>query len=450
MGTDGGKRHMGAGKKRALTFPFVVVIFTGAMTGCMGSDEVGGGAATIIPFVSLFDGADVRTVPEEGNDSFEAASFFPLVIDEPQAVKARIDPSTDIDVYELGEVVRGDRLVVEVTGAAGLDAAVAVFDADGNLMYLNDDRNYFAGQMDPLIDFVVRRDGTTCYAAVAASPGSRGSGDYTLAAAVLPGTEVPPPRSQTVVLNFDGADSVTFGGRSPVSIPRFDAGNVSVDLGGQTEELIELIVEHVRDDFAGLNVEIFTSREGGNLGAEVTTIHFGAYDRALLGVAENIDEFNERTIQEGIIFTDTFAVFNVLEPTLEQYAQAFANVASHEIGHLLGLVHTADVQEIMDITASLRRLMRDQTFGHAPLENMTFPLGFQDASVTLFESVGGDLEAFRVHSAGWRAAAAAEVKFEPKRFDAVDDPPRPVFSRCMCRECEVSRLKRHSTLFPKM
>ncbi len=434
---------MRAGHSRALAFPLAAQLSTGLITGCTGADLPGLTGSTS-PFASIGYGTEIDAAPDKGNDSFETAYAFPLTVSEPQAVAARIDPSTDVDVYELGTLFRGDRLILEVTGEAGLDAAVAVFDADGNLMYLNDDRNYFAGQLDPLIDFIVRRDSTTSYAVVASSPDARGAGGYTLATVVFPGVDVPPPHPQTVLLNFDGTDAVSFAGRPPVSVPVFDAASISPELQGRSDELIQLILRHVRADYAGLDVDVITSRDGGYAGADVTTIHFGAYDRALLGVAENIDEFNERAEQQGIIFTDTFQVFNVLEPTLEEYAQALANVTSHEIGHLLGLVHTADTTEIMDITASLRQLMRDQTFALAPLERMTFPMGYQDASVSLFESVGGDLEAFRAYNTSRRAAAAAKVMLESERSDRFDDLPRPAFSRCMCRTCEVSRLKRRA------
>ena len=436
---------MGVGKKRAPRFGFLAIGLQAILplTGCMGPVDLNDSLETSV-LAALTQGADVRIVEDQGNDSFATASLFPLVVDEPQAVQGSIDHASDVDVYELGEMFAGDRLVVDIVSDSRLDAIVAVFDADANLLYLNDDRDYFAGLVDPHIDFVLRRATDTCYVAVASSPSARSTGTYTLATAVMPEVDVPQPQPQTVLLNFDGTAAVEFGGRRPVVIPAFDADTISSSLAGDTDLLIDLILETVREDYAGLNVEVYTSRDGVDPGPDISTIHFGAYDRALLGVAENIDEFNERAIQEGIVFTDTFQVFNVLDPTIEQFAQALANVASHEIGHLLGLVHTADTRGLMDITASLRQLMRDQVFSRSPLENLTFPLGFQDAPLALIESVGGDLAAVRSLSIAQLESYAARVMIVGDGHDTLPDAPRAVFSTCICTTCRIAKLKRRA------
>lgn len=172
----------------------------------------------------------------------------------------------------------------------------------------------------------------------------------------------------------------------------------------------------------------------------VSTIHFGAEDSVLLGVAESVDEFNEHPVQEAIVFTDTFRAFNVLAPTIEEYAQALANVASHEIGHLLGLVHTRDTRGVMDISASLRQLMRNQAFLQSPLDDALFPTGFQNAVVTLVDGVGGDAEYVQTLSLAQlggdrRAALKAGLR------DARIDPPRVVLSSCSVRTPEVLPLE---------
>jgi hypothetical protein len=132
----------------------------------------------------------------------------------------------------------------------------------------------------------------------------------------------------------------------------------------------------------------------------MTRIFFGTYDDALLGVAEGVDEFNATTAQEAMVFTDTFAAFMPLDPPVEDMAQAIANVASHEIGHLMGLVHTSDPLGIMDVTASLYQLLGDQRFNDSAIYAAVFPLGNQNAVTYLLNTVGGD---FRLAlSKAWR------------------------------------------------
>jgi hypothetical protein len=118
----------------------------------------------------------------------------------------------------------------------------------------------------------------------------------------------------------------------------------------------------------------------------------GSYDAALLGVADNVDAYNSRLEQSAIVFVDTFEVFGVLNPSVDEMADALANVTSHEIGHLLGLQHTRDPLGIMDITASLRQMLAPQTFRASALHPETFRVGFQNGPRSLLEAVGASGE----------------------------------------------------------
>ena len=68
-----------------------------------------------------------------------------------------------------------------------------------------------------------------------------------------------------------------------------------------TDDLKREILERVQHD-PGLDIEITERRR--RPGDDVTTIHFGTFDPALLGVAEGVDEFNHNTRQRAIVRRD--------------------------------------------------------------------------------------------------------------------------------------------------
>ncbi|MCP4248977.1 MAG: matrixin family metalloprotease [bacterium] len=323
-------------------------------------------------------------------DPFAKPIDWPITPGTTAAIAGTLGSTGAIDVFDIGPIYPGDRIAVEVLGQGGLNPAVALLDADQDLLIANDDRSYYAGRTDPLADAIVRNASDRGYVAVAVSPFEPSTGEYTLKVSLTPGAAVDPGTPQRVYLNFDGADGVVIGSRPAVDVPPFDPATIDANLTGRADQVIDLLVDTVVDDYAGLQVEFYSSRYGAVPPEPYTTIHFGAFDPELLGVAENVDEFNEHPSQEAIVFVDTFAAFAVLEPSLEEYAQALANVTSHEVGHLLGLQHTADPAGIMDVTASLRRMLANQAFSRSPLHEEVFPAGYQDAVATLLENVGGN------------------------------------------------------------
>ena len=63
-------------------------------------------------------------------------------------------------------------------------------------------------------------------------------------------------------------------------------------------------------------------------------------------------------------------------------------MASHEIGHLLGLNHVDDVYNLMDTTGTAPTFLYDQTFTTSALDDMIFPIGNQDGLLLLLETLG--------------------------------------------------------------
>lgn len=335
----------------------------------------------------------------EANNLLELAESV-AISEEPQAISGRINSGDDIDVYDLGPVEPGDRIIVNITSDDSLDGAMALFDDAGAALLVNDHRNVYLGRSGPFIDVIIRRPSQSCFVALASTPGYDSTGEYVLTAYDEFPTPIPAPRPDVILLDFDWETNVRIGSRPVIDVPAFDAANISSAYRGETDEMMAQIVASVREDFAAYNVTILSTSEGAEYGAAMSRIHFGTFDEALLGVAEGVDEYNATSGQEAIVFTDTFSAFMRLNPSVSEMAQAVANVASHEIGHLLGLIHTDNPDDLMDVTASLSELLLDQEFAKSPIYTAVFPLGSQDSVQSLLDAAGGDVALARQKSEG--------------------------------------------------
>lgn len=357
------------------------------------------------------------------NDLLQNAELVELNL-EPRVIRGSIT-GADVDVYDLGPMNAGDRVVVEITASDTLDPALAIFDQTGATMLVNDHRNAYLGRKDPFINVVLPRQTDHCYLAVAATPYYDDDGDYAILASLEINQDPPAARPESVLLVFDGANNVRIGSRASVNVPEFDAAEIDARYIGKTGEIITRVTNLVRADFTEHDVEIRSTAEGDVWDGLMTRVYFGTYDPGLLGVAEGVDEFNSTATQEAIIFTDTFAAFSAIDPTTEEISQALANVTSHEIGHLLGLIHTRDAFGIMDVTASLNQLLEDQEFRMSPIYEDVYPVGYQNGNQSLYDAVGGtfDVTAF----AGF-GLPRTNAKLVETWVDAARD--QHVFSSC--------------------
>jgi len=371
----------------------------------------------------------------EPNDGFEQADPVAMPAGGSIRIVGNISAGNDMDVYDLGPVEPGERIVADVSGGS-LDLTAALFDASGDVLLVNDDRSYYRGWLDPYLDLTIRRSTDHCYLAISMSAGLTGSGDYAVVLSRIPDQPVPSPSPAVVVLDFDGQGSVQIGGRTPIDIPPFDAAQIDPSYQGRTEEMIQVIITAVQQDFAGLNVVFYRSTDPEAPTDGISAIYFGTYNPALLGLADSVDPYNAIPTQEAVIFTDTFALFMPLHPTVAEMGQCIANVASHEIGHLLGLNHTVDPDDLMDITASARRLLLDQAFLRSPLEDRVFGMGWQYARQLLVDAVGGTL-------------ADKAVPFKRIQCDDDGEPvPKSLFATCFCPKCAARRLKQRQMWAP--
>jgi hypothetical protein len=327
-------------------------------------------------------------IPEiEPNDGFAT----PNAVDAAggAGLSGIIDAAGDRDVFLLGRGQAGERWTGTFSSPQPGELMFCLFDANQRILA----RAAVTSGTQAAQFQVNLPESTDALYLVASIPPGGAVHPYSGSFAVNVSAGPADPRPQLVLLDFDGAERVAIAGHRYDLIPAFDAGVINAAFSGRTAELVQGILDHVRGDYAGLGVQFELASTPGLPIDSGTVIYFGTESPDLLGEADDVDAYNAEAVQAGIIYTDTFRLFNGFEPTLEDEARLLANVTSHEIGHLLGLRHTADADDIMDVTASARRLMIGQWFKLAPLYTGVCAIGFQDGPALLSWTVGGQLVA---------------------------------------------------------
>lgn len=337
----------------------------------------------------------------EPNDSFGEAVV--AVFDERGTAKLQgtVGERGDLDVYLLGSLVAGDRIVVNAVAAdATLDVAIAVFDADHRLVANNDDltpEDCSTSAPGPDycnagLDWIVRHDGQNYYVVVTNSPFALSvgaTGTYLADIERSSGIDVPSPVGQVLLLNYNGGtiDSPTLG---ESTIKPFDAASISEVYRGQTDRLKELIRSTVAQNYERFNVTIWTTDDPPLApGIQYSTIFIGGFNPRAFGIAEDVDLYNADYCDDAIIYAESFdpSVFSST-PTVEQLGISIGNVTSHEAGHLLGLNHVDNDLDLMDDRSAADAFYEDQEFMESRLSTDIMPLGTQDGPLLLYETVG--------------------------------------------------------------
>jgi hypothetical protein len=289
-----------------------------------------------------------------------------------------------VDVYDLGPVSRGDRVIISVKPTEGseLDPTVALFDGNEEVISLNDDVDLAAGRIDSFIDDILTQNYDHLYLAISKFYFDSNGGPYQAVVELTRGNVVPAPAVQVIWLNFLGGPA-NIGNAGSFQVPAFDAAKIDPAYAASTDLIKAKIVETVRSNFRDTGAVIISSDENGGPSPPFSTIFFGTFSGTQFGVAQSVDQSNRDCCDDGIVFTDNFDKPFAQQPSAEAIAVAIGNVAAHEAGHLLGLNHTADVTDLMDTTGSASTLLADQEFKLAPLSETIFPFGKQNGPVLL-------------------------------------------------------------------
>jgi len=371
--------------------------------------------------VQAWSDADETELPTV-DSPFGEARVVDVAQREGAWVRTSVESPGDTRIYRLGSVNAGDRITVQAipNAPSRLDPVVAIFDENMNWLSYNDDRLYYDRQIDALMDFKAAAPLKECFVVVSSSPRSETSGDFDLYISRESGSPPTPKPNQVIYLEFSGQANVVVGRRSPVHVPAFRGSAIAPEFDVQTQALVDGIVARVQQDFEPFDVTILSSQWSARPFRPHTTVYFGSVDPALLGISDNIDTDNEFESQEAIVFVDSFSLFMSASPSVEQLVDVIANVASHEIGHLLGLRHTSDPTAIMDTTATVSQMLEQQSFHRAPLHPATFSVGYQDPVARLLGNVGAS------------SANRKKAQLNSDETDGIENPQPGISARSFC------------------
>jgi hypothetical protein len=314
-----------------------------------------------------------------------------------------LGPDRDYRLFELGSGRTGDAWSVSLGGVFSGPFVVVLLDADQDLLM----RTYMS--FTKPLQHVLREDTDQLYLGIMSPIGGPGGG-FRMNATLETGQSVPAPAPQVVWVNFGGGQNVRVHRRDPISFAPFNGAMIDEAYAGHTQEMKNVILQEMRADYASYNILILSSDDQPPPTGPHSTVHFGGDEAGLLGLADNVDDYNQNLTQNAVVYIENFAPYWTMQLTPDEMAVMVANVASHEVGHLLGLYHTKDPDDLMDTTGSAWDLAENQSFIRGPLEDSVFATGWEDSPTLLGHILGWKPDETAKSAARQKSPKAATYK----------------------------------------